>query len=134
MNNCSVMLVLVCAAIAGPATVVASDSGVSDSNAGYIETDETGYADTHGIAYSETDEQRSSYESTIALIATATGGSDTEARLVATKALWLRAADSEFTEVDTVNVLVQLAYDDDPAVRRVAQRALEDMEKYQGMR
>ena len=128
MNKPFVVISVTCVAMLSMTTVFAKDLIVRNGETGYVETEETGY--TEAPKYTETDEQRFSVETTATIISAATEGSDTEERIVATRALWQHAADLGFTDWGTVKALEQLAGDDDPEVSSIALQALDDMDKY----
>jgi len=55
----------------------------------------------------------------------------TDERSQAAQALWNHAADLEFADPEANAALVRLANDADPSVRKIANQALSDMERYQ---
>ncbi len=63
-------------------------------------------------------------------LAASKDASGTEKRMAA-QALWRHAGDLEFSDSTANQALRQLANDGDPAVREIAKRALDDMERYQ---
>ncbi len=66
---------------------------------------------------------------TEALIAAANGGG--ELRAVAVEALTRHAANHEYADATSVAALQRIALDSDPAVKQLAQQALEAMDQYQ---
>lgn len=66
---------------------------------------------------------------TEALIAAANGGG--ELRALAVEALTRHAANHEYADATSVAALQRMAQDSDPAVKQLAQQALEAMEQYQ---
>ena len=66
---------------------------------------------------------------TEALIAAANGGG--ELRAVAVEALTRHAANHEYADATSVAALQRIAEDSDPAVKQLAQQALEAMDQYQ---
>lgn len=66
---------------------------------------------------------------TEALIAAANGGG--ELRALAVEALTRHAANHEYADATSVAALQQIAQDSDPAVKQLAQQALEAMDQYQ---